>query len=506
MGARTALLASLLSCSGEPAPASVSMSPPLMPGPASGTAMDPAPGALPPASANPSAAGGATGEAVPMDLPIAAGSGGAAPLLPQRSGDELVSDVMVSVHPSVRTLLVVTWTQTEAVDQTLLEFGFEDGSLMRSHPKPGAAGAHRDVVIGVPGDTDVTLRVVGQRAGVEYETRDYTGRTGAVPGGPNGMPTPTIVSYDAAGASPDRWLFGSVENSAGGGDVDYYRATFWLYIIDRKGRVVWYYADPASNATFSFQRIARDGEYLWFEKRCYGCGNYTESVVKMTLDREYFEEIPVPGLADAIDVTDDGSLLYDANNTLREMSRDGTVRDIWSCRQQFGQGFNCYSNTVNWDPNSNSVLMSFPEPRTVVEIDRESGQLIGQYGSAPGSWAFAAPLTTPPAAWSFGFQHFPNLSPAGTLMVSSHMPGFEVTSNPVANQHAFLEFEIDRTRRVLTEKWRYTLGPEWAHQGHGAPALQRQYADQLRDRRHDPRDHARPAHGLPGKVRHGRGQ
>jgi len=89
--------------------------------------------------------------------------------------------------------------------------------------------------------------------------------------------------------------------------------------------------------------------------------------------------------------------------------------------------------------------------------------LVGQYGSAPGSFAFAPPLTNPPAAWNFGFQHFANLSPAGTLMVSSHMPGFEVTSNPVANQHAFLEFEIDRTRRVLTEKWRYTEGPEWAH-------------------------------------------
>ena len=99
----------------------------------------------------------------------------------------------------------------------------------------------------------------------------------------------------------------------------------------------------------------------------------------------------------------------------------------------------------------------------VVEIDRDSGEMIGQYGTAPGSFAFAAPLSTPPAAWGFGFQHFPNFSAAGTLMVSSHMPGFEETSNPTANQHAFLEFSIDRERRVLTEKWRYTLGPEWPH-------------------------------------------
>jgi hypothetical protein len=256
-----------------------------------------------------------------------------------------------------------------------------------------------------------------------------------------------------------------VENSTGGGDVDYYLNTFWLYIMDRKGRVVWYYANPGSLATYSFQRIARDGEYIWFENRCYACGsnNFEESVIKMTLDHSYFEQIQVPGLADAIDVTTDGSLLYDAGNRLMERTASGQTRMIWDCRTAMGQGFQCYTNTINWDEASNSVIMSFPYPAVVVEIDRASGQLIGRYGTGPGSFAFAPPVTTPPPAWVFGFQHNPNLTPQGTLLVSSHMPGFVETDMPVANQHAFVEFEIDRTNRVLTEKWRYTEGPEWPH-------------------------------------------
>jgi hypothetical protein len=405
---------------------------------------------------------GANGEAGAGDIPIA-GSGDIPPGADTPSGDDFVADVNITVHPNVNTLLVVTWSQTLAAEETWLEFTFEAGNVMRSRASAGSLGAHRDVVLGVPGEMDVTLRVVSRNGEVESRSRDYLGRTGAVPSGPNGMPVPTIVTYDASRASPDRWLFGSVENSTGGGNVDYYRGTFWLYIMDRQGRVVWYYADASSGATYSFQRIARDGEYLWFEKRCYGCGNYAESVVKMTLDRVYFEEIPVPGLADAIDVTDDGSLLYDANNQLREMDPSGAVRTIWSCRDEFGANFQCYSNTINWSPETNTVLMSFPEPATVVEIDRQSGELIGQYGNAPGSWDFAAPLSVPPAAWGFGFQHFPNLTPEGTLMVSSHMPGFEETSNPVANQHAFLEFQIDRANQRLIEMWRYTAGPEWPH-------------------------------------------
>ena len=54
------------------------------------------------------------------------------------------------------------------------------------------------------------------------------------------------------------------------------------------------------------------------------------------------------------------------------------------------------------------------------------------------------------------------MTEAGTLLVSSHMPGYEgFDSAPTPNQHAFIEFEIDRETQTLTELWRYTEGPEW---------------------------------------------
>ncbi len=43
------------------------------------------------------------------------------------------------------------------------------------------------------------------------------------------------------------------------------------------------------------------------------------------------------------------------------------------------------------------------------------------------------------------------------------MPGFEgFNQTPTPNQHAFIEFEIDRPNQRLVERWRYTDGPEWA--------------------------------------------
>lgn len=370
--------------------------------------------------------------------------------------DDYVSDINISVHEEVNTLLVVTWNQVTAADEVFLEFGFEDNTVLRSRPQAGSVGPKRDVVLGVPADTEVTIRIVSSQAGTHYVTSDHSGTTGPLP---SGMPVPEVMSYDATRASPERFMLGSVEDSEGGcGPSCYNQWTYWTYIMDRKGRIVWYYADPASNATSSYQRIARDGDYIWIEKRPYG-SNGVRAVLKMTLDWEYFEQVPVPGLADCIDVTDNGSLLYNVdgeNNMLREMTRDGTHRDIWSCRQHFGEGFACYSNTVNWNPVDDTIFMSFPEENTVVEIDRVSGELVASYGDAAGSYAFS------PSSWEFEFQHFPNISSTGTLMVSSHMPGYSDTYSPAAGQHAFVEFSIDRENRTLVQEWFYQDGPEWA--------------------------------------------
>lgn len=418
-------------------------------------------GAVPPGTAGAAGDTGATGAAGAAGSEASPGGGGAVGLgsltrVDAVVDDDFTADVEVAVHDRVKTLLVVTWEQRVEVDQTFVEFEFE-GQVMRSRPRAGKVGEHRDVVLGVPELTEVSVRIVSQLGADYVSSRDYEGTTGPLP---SRLPRPEVLAYDPQRASPERWLFGSVEDSPGGRDFAYYANTFWLYIMDRQGRIVWYYADPSSNATPSFQRIAKDGEYIWIEKRPFGVGG-ERGVLKMTLDWEYFEEIEVPGLSDSIDVTDDGSLLYDADDALREMTADGEFRSIWSCREHFGRRFNCYSNTVNYYERDNSVLMSFPVENTVVEIDRESGDLLAQYGSARGSFDFAPPLSTPPPMWSFSFQHFPNMTPDDTLLVSSHMPGCRELSKPVAYQHAFLEFDVDRERRRLTERWRYNDGPEW---------------------------------------------
>jgi len=363
--------------------------------------------------------------------------------------DGYISDVQVEVQDTINTILVVTWSQDVAVDEVFLRFTFENDEWMESYPKSGEVGENREVILGIPGDTDVTFHVVLTQSGKEMESIAYQGTTGSVPAG---VPNPMIDSYNPSQASPNRWLFGSVEAKVH--EDDYYTGPFWLYIIDREGRIVWYYADLADNPIIGFPRISRDGRYIYYGNRC-PWDQYNEfisTVDKMTLDLEYYEEIEIP-LWDNVDMTDSGSLLFNTPDFngfsdvwLREYMSDGTTRDIWNCSEVFDY---CYSNTVNWNPLDDTVLLSFPYSNTVVEIDRVTGDMVGQYGEAPGSYSFDNPQL------GFGFQHYANITPEGTLMVSSHIPNIE-------GEHAFMEFVIDRDNEVLLDEWIYREGDEWA--------------------------------------------
>lgn len=405
-----------------------------------------------------SGVGGAGSTATASTTTGAGGNGGNA-AAPTPSND-YAGSIEVSVHDDVNTILVVTWEQLLEADGTWLEFSFEGSEVMRSPSAPGTLGEHREVVLGVPGETTVSISIVSQVGQNQFVTTPVEGTTDRVPAS---MPVPTVMDYDAERASPERFMLGAVEDTAdniANNLNNYLQYQAWLYIIDRQGRVVWYYADPSRNAASGFPRVAPDGNYLMVEQSRVGSQG---RLLKMSLDREYFEAMDLP-IADAFDVTPDGSILFDQgySGELHELTADGQDRTLWHCGSELDLEPNCYTNTINYNPLEDSVLLSFPDAGAVVEIDRQTGDMIGYYGNQEGAWDFAPPLENPPAEWRFGFQHFPNISPNGTLIVSSHMPGYEdFEQTPTANQHAFLEFEIDRENQILTELWRYTEGPEW---------------------------------------------
>ncbi len=356
-----------------------------------------------------------------------------------------------TITKTIRTVLEVTWRQKTTADEVWLRFSFENDEWYESPRKPGETGVHREVVLGVPEETEVAIHVMSLKDGEEAVVYETSGTTGSLP---ESVPRATILEYDPSLASANRWMIGSVENTAN--ETATYEGPFVILIIDRQGRVVWYYLDQAWNPCMAFPRITGEGTYLGID-RSERHGENERSVIKTTLDLEQFELFSTPRMADGMTITDDGTIIWTSTEWLSERHPDGTVRQIWSCPDWLEEtntsstSLTCYANTVNWNPLKDSILLSYPGINTVVEVSRETGEVIGQYGQVTGSWDFV-----PSSRGELECVHGGNITEEGTLLVSVHEAGAGFAREPVP--HFFVEFELDYENRVAEEIWRYGEG------------------------------------------------
>jgi hypothetical protein len=95
-------------------------------------------------------------------------------------------------------------------------------------------------------------------------------------------------------------------------------------------------------------------------------------------------------------------------------------------------------------------MLSMPYIDVVVQVDRQTGELKGQWGSVEGSWAFDPPTS------GFEFQHFPVILENGNLLISTHSPDDVDTAIP--GNHRFIEFDMDESAQVLRQKWIFGEG------------------------------------------------
>ena len=228
---------------------------------------------------------------------------------------------------------------------------------MTSRAVAGATGAHRDVVLGVPARRRSRCGSSTGWAASTTRRRTTRARRARSPAACRSRPcrctTPAL-------ASPDRYMFGAVENSTGGctNGSCYYHSMFWLYIIDRQGRVVWYYADATSNATLVVPAHRARRRVHLDREAARSSGSGTPSVLKMTLDRQYSQTVQAPDLSDCIDVTSDGSLLYDdRSDELHEMTKAGTSpHRSGAAARAFGASFNATRTPSTGTRPTTSIL------------------------------------------------------------------------------------------------------------------------------------------------------
>jgi len=216
--------------------------------------------------------------------------------------------------------------------------------------------------------------------------------------------------------------------------------------------VVWYHK-VADERTTMHARIALDGTHLLFEETSLYQGDLGAGSLlrRMSLDRSYEEEIAISGLGSTFAETDQGSIVFDDYSSwpethLVELQSDGTRREIWTCdawmHQYAGHPYACDPNETVWVAETDTVLWSMWATDTVVEIQRESGELLRQFGEYSEAWTFEDPEI------GFDMQHYPHFTADGTLLVSTHVPGSY-------GQQRAREYRLDEASQTLVEVWSY---------------------------------------------------
>ena len=356
-----------------------------------------------------------------------------------------VADVAVQVHPEVATILRVSWTQLEDVEAAWLEFTFENDDWLSSPPTGRQVGEQSEVILGVPGDTEVTFRIMNQVDGQDLSSeQQWTGTTGSVP---EALLEASLITWDPTLASPEPYILGSVDVGS-----SWYSGPFWVFIMDRQARYVWYHQIPgtlSSSLLSLFAQVSSDGTHILFDASTYyfSFDDWRSTVFRMTLDHGFYEEIEIPDLSFTFDEIDGGVILYDQDHeNLVERQPDGSERVIWECagwmRSLGHSSAYCAPNSVVYIPATDTVLWSMYNADTVVELERQSGEIVRYFGQLPGGWAFDPPDTV------VDYQHYPSYTPDGTLIVSTHVLG-------QSQQQRAREYLLDDATQTLTDIWHY---------------------------------------------------
>jgi Arylsulfotransferase (ASST) len=372
------------------------------------------------------------------------------------ASDAIVANATLTVDPDVTTMLVLSWDQNVAVDAVWLRFTDAEGEWRESPRRSGEGGARSEVVLGLPQDTDTTVSLMTLHGDSEEVQLTLKGRTGSLP---EPRLQPLLTAEQPTSQSPEAFVLGTVEIN----DGDYYAGPFWVYIVDRQGRIVWYAAMDDKSWTL-FPRVARDGSHILFEHaRVLALGtSIIPSVERRTLDGVWSQDIETIGLGFTFEELPDGTLLFDdyaawPDLALSSQAPDGTRTELWNCTEWMGDRcevtYCCAPNAIVWQPDQETVLWSMWNSDAVVEVDIKTGTVLAEWGQVEGAWAFDPPDAT------FEKQHWPNYTSDGTLMISTHTAD--------ESEQRFREYEVDAENQVLRQVWSYGEGEDLYAIHHG---------------------------------------
>ena len=360
------------------------------------------------------------------------------------SGGPPGPELTLSIDADVSTIVHAVWTKSK--DDASLEYRFEGKTWL---PAP-AIEPGQGVILGVPEAMTVEVRVVETVAGSPVYSDVESIETGLAP---SEMMRPDVSIYDPTIAYDAEYAMISF---AGAG---HYGGPWWIQILDRQGRVVWYKEVPGGLFSF-YPSVAFDGTHIWFDaENIFGVGTETPFVQRQTLDGRWIVKLEVgDAMGEAIAEGPDNSWFYeyrgwvDDTVALVHLLPDGTGDVVWDCSAEYDAG-TCLMNTCNWSEEQGTVLASSFTSNTVFEVDVTTGEVIRQMGQLTSG----DPYSFDPPESMFDYQHNPYWLDTGNLLVSTHAVDAHATQ-------VAAEYSVDDATKTLTRVWSYVSTDIWAAQ------------------------------------------
>lgn len=267
-----------------------------------------------------------------------------------------VRDLVATPLASMPTVVEVTW-RTDEPSTGAVVFSAAGGPE-RTTPEQPSDTEHRALLVGLPPQSEVTVRVEAGELGSD----EVTATTGAVPG--------VVPPLRVEGGGNDQFTFTSVMEEA--------RAR--VVVLDPEGRVVWMHVDERGLSVFRV-RPAHDGDGVMYLSSIVRGGPSPESeLVRVGWDGVESRVVAVPDLAHDFVELPDGTvvaLAYEQRgdvlgNALVEIPPSGEPRTIWTTWDCFdpvafpgddpAQGWT-HTNALDYDAVNDVFLVGDAQPR-----------------------------------------------------------------------------------------------------------------------------------------------
>ncbi len=349
------------------------------------------------------------------------------------------------IHDTIGSIVQVRWDQ-DVEATSWVEYRVDADEWRSSPATERGEGEQEQLLLGVPYDHKLQLRVVVERDGVRERGPTLAAHTDLPP---SGVLEPVLLAADPERWEPTgNWLLGSLNTSMPGWQT----GTYYTFILDRRGRLVWALETADLHMTLQ-ARASVDGASIladdntWWSTWDFGTPC---AVNRYTLDGILQESIEIPNANHPFTELPDGRLAWwgmpgDGEGELRISDGSGGYTTTWSCLtflEELGLEGSCLANTVSYHPSDQSFLISLALQDLVIHLDGLSGEVVRLYGQHEQAWGFDPPES------GFWMQHGVAYTDAGTLLLSTHQAEEDETG-------VVREYELDHLEGQLRQIWSY---------------------------------------------------